>query len=775
MSSASLNLDYGKGKAKWFRISGAIIHNDLAGLISFDAQRHYSSGNIWARRALRFSDAVGCGLPGFPQFSTASFRIIHDGSRRSISNETLVNDKINQEVTTQLGKKSSSFHAIKNRKGVIRKRLRERRKTRKQVAVMDSASKLEIIERTQNEWENFFDQVIGPQAMLTRIKELTTRLEGMVAKYREETESEQIDEGEKKPTKNADTRKTDDDPFFLPLKTVFLNMLYSTGPSNRIQVQVLEYLLSTNLPVRPKKKSLTAAPSESDEQNPEMNVSINDKYVEIIQTARDHLVRTNCYWNKFHKETSLSLSLDESSAEMQDKIKLHTSKSEEMLREESEELLSSLRQSLPSLYVKALMALFKSYGKSGNSRENDHDALNNSDEPMIVDDLKTKNTESTPFPRGFLAGNLKKIIGTHLHLVAEELADFFYICSGRIDISISDDAASQSDSFVVTDRSVVLSQRKWESARKQFAETMASVQGVILESHVSTNENEVDPYESVDKIHVEEECPEVAESDIASNIATSASKKKTAKSVARDKRKFHAKFEATVLFEETSAGLESLKNMVFIDNLPIDITELDIKELYSRCGKVNAISIYNQRLDLDPGPLGKVELAKRRKERFGRIVSSRRQWQRPRTPVYALLSFGDEESCDRSLIDSLRIFGMLVRKHDVRSIRPDNMKSLYLYDIPAEINGRELEKRLLEQFAPNITVGISVGQNAMQIARSCEIIFPSFEVAFQARRKLADWDFLSTCADGDKPRCSIHWFRSTTDEELWWTRKIGFE
>ena len=217
---------------------------------------------------------------------------------------------------------------------------------------------------------------------------------------------------------------------------------------------------------------------------------------------------------------------------------------------------------------------------------------------------------------------------------------------------------------------------------------------------------------------------------------------------------------------------------VFLENLPIDMTELRLTELYSRCGDIASVQIFNQRPDLDPGPLSALQIRERRRQHVRSISMRRkRRWNPPRSPVYGLITFENEQGYGRCINDTLRIFGMLVEKHPVRSIKASDMKKLFIESIPVgELTSADFETMLCHVLQPNISLnsdfaGMSSSSHQRRKSiHSCEIKFPSFEIAFQCYHKLMlDLDLIRNVDD-----CAVQWMRTPRDAELWWTRKRGF-
>ena len=204
----------------------------------------------------------------------------------------------------------------------------------------------------------------------------------------------------------------------------------------------------------------------------------------------------------------------------------------------------------------------------------------------------------------------------------------------------------------------------------------------------------------------------------------------------------------------TESDLE--QRLVFVNNLPIDTTEEEIDQIYSRCGALDSIKLFNLRPDLDPGPLTKSQLAERRrnsrmKNKFSNGLMSLQQ--RPRTPVYGMLTFKDAEGFKTATGPELSIFGCVIRRHPVMSIKPQDMSTLYLENIPQNLYSMDVEYKLarcLHRHQVYVMldgmkgVGKDVENNNQDYSEpsSCEIKFEDFHTAMQA------YNWIRAGADG---------------------------
>ena len=229
--------------------------------------------------------------------------------------------------------------------------------------------------------------------------------------------------------------------------------------------------------------------------------------------------------------------------------------------------------------------------------------------------------------------------------------------------------------------------------------------------------------------------------------------------------------------------------LVIVDNLPIDMSEFRLREAYSRCGEIENIAIFHSRPDLDPGRRA-TDAAK--KIRNPSSSSRRQKWTRPRTPLYAMILYKDASSAQKASCDPLRLFGMVLDQHLMRSHRASDMTTLYLEDVPWSIQTMEYELgKLLEasdlyvcldDSAQHLNLNTKAGrfgknknnQNRSQELLSYTIRFPSFEAAYWSYWKLSrELSLLQeTKTQLDSP--GLHWMDTPKDSHLYWTRKLNF-
>jgi hypothetical protein len=243
---------------------------------------------------------------------------------------------------------------------------------------------------------------------------------------------------------------------------------------------------------------------------------------------------------------------------------------------------------------------------------------------------------------------------------------------------------------------------------------------------------------------------------------------------------------------KTEAENPSEDRLVFINNLPIDVSEEEIEEIYSRCGPLDSIQLFNLRPDLDPGPITNKQLRERRRDKKLRNNNSQ-SLQRPRTPVYGILRFQTDEGYRVATSQELCIFGCVIRRHPVLSIRPRDMDTLYVEKIPTDLYSVDLEHKLVQLLQPHhIHIALDgmkgPGLNGREInvnghhqeyskPSSCQVKFPNFETASQAYRwishgltpKIGD-----VRSDENNKPFEVHWFRTPSNSMGYWTRDLSF-
>jgi len=321
--------------------------------------------------------------------------------------------------------------------------------------------------------------------------------------------------------------------------------------------------------------------------------------------------------------------------------------------------------------------------------------------------------------------------------------------------------------------------------KAKFVDTLKDLQKLTLAEKAAVEKDS-----SLKEVHVDrDDGSEGSEEEGVKNIDemfSQANKPKKPKKK-RSQRRYNFVFEALPMFVNTTAVPKAQENparpttadlhatdvadrVVFVDNLPIDITVEELDRLYRRFGALASVRIFNQRIDLDPGPLNKSDKAARLKKQIKATSLENTKWQRPCSPVYAQVTYTDEKGCQEALDDSLRIFGMIIQRHPARSIRSSDMTQLYIEDIPNGYTYVDIEYELSRLLDPDLYILLGGGQNNRAEVGGCEIRFSSFQWASHAFQKL---ETLNVVQDEEND-CRVNWLKTPDMASKWWTRKIGF-
>jgi hypothetical protein len=470
----------------------------------------------------------------------------------------------------------------------------------------------------------------------------------------------------------------------------------------------------------------------------------------------------------------------------------HRKQTEKMLQRDARAFAKVLEERLPNHKYFMFVQVFNRYVDGDvYQREDDED------------------NDSTKRKLGlrYLFNSVEKTLGGHIHLVAPDMSRFFYF-DGLEDASGKDDSdpseghhvgiiEERTSSLAYKEQKVIEAEKGWEKSRQLFVNKM-----LALYRREDSFDGDEYSSESMDE-EDEEIMADLVTAGLQMQENTRAEETTADSSKQPTKAKTQLKPQVHLIFDAVAVNryLESEKEYpvhsdttVFIDNLPIDITETEVMDLYSRCGTLEHVEIFNKRPDLDPGPFTASKLRlmaqKMRKQRASRshvqqqhgdVVTSK--WARPRTPVYGMLSFANEAAAQEAGQDSLRIFGMIVRGHSVRSIRAKEMTRLYIDNLGGSqddddsrppISAMDIEYSLSQLLNPDLYVSLDISSSSHKNSRrvfptSCEVMFPSFEVACDAFERLrADLDLVK-----DDELCTINWIRTPLDAEKYWTRERG--
>ncbi|KAL3906009.1 MAG: hypothetical protein SGILL_009450 [Bacillariaceae sp.] len=218
--------------------------------------------------------------------------------------------------------------------------------------------------------------------------------------------------------------------------------------------------------------------------------------------------------------------------------------------------------------------------------------------------------------------------------------------------------------------------------------------------------------------------------------------------------------------------------MIFIDNLPIDIGRDRLWKAYARVGEIEALEICHYRPELDPG---RKSIDDRKKIRSPSSSTRRQRWRQPRTPLYGMILYKEPEAAAKAVVDPLRIFGMVLDKHLMRSHRPSDMTRLYLEDVDPSHDITAIEYELSRILHPDLYVCLDVSAHRRPkrvfgrhvVGLSCIIQLPSFEAAYWAYQKLhLESDFFRQDDEGSS--CALHWMETPADAMMYWTRQLNF-
>mmetsp|Transcript_14891 Transcript_14891/g.34467 ORF Transcript_14891/g.34467 Transcript_14891/m.34467 type:complete len:269 (-) Transcript_14891:256-1062(-) len=243
------------------------------------------------------------------------------------------------------------------------------------------------------------------------------------------------------------------------------------------------------------------------------------------------------------------------------------------------------------------------------------------------------------------------------------------------------------------------------------------------------------------------------------------------------------------VFDNDSFPLDPpVERLVVVDNLPIDINERRLREAYGRCGAIEAVQIFHSRPDLDPG---RRSTDSTKKIRSPSSSTRRQKWSRPRTPLYGMVLYKDAKSARSAACDPLRIFGMVLDHHLMRSHRASDMTTLYLEDVPSSlhsVSSMEFElSRLLRPADLYLCLDDSghkhlrkKGGGKKSHPLSYTIKFPSFEAAYWSYWKLSlELQMLHEESEASSSHAAVsgpalHWMETPKDAQLYWTRKLNF-
>ena len=459
----------------------------------------------------------------------------------------------------------------------------------------------------------------------------------------------------------------------------------------------------------------------------------SDEMVAVLMKARELVLFHKYRWSR--REDAFSRTNDSLEEEdvLQQRRRTHREKSPEVLRQEAEQFLHELANTLPLEYLNSWISNLQIMLDSKQSS------------------IKLKSVFAV----------VCKSVELHLHLVAYPIAEFFYFKISPVESG---------------DKRFIKSLDRWNTIRERFADSLLEFKNALEAKKKQT----------------------IAQAEEASvEVDLSLKHPLDSKEAQRPKvRRCHV-FLDTMPLGVSTISIPNIENMIVVDNLPVDITEMELFELYSRCGAIESLKIFNYRPDLDPGPLNPKQLNERKKrQRMSRHKQPNGRWMNPRTPVYGLITFSSHEAYQNAIDSHLRIFGMVVRKHAIRSLFCSNVTTLYVENIPRGISATDLEYELSKTLKEeNIYLWLNRQPHGVSDVTSCEIKFQSFEIAFgcfdrvritverlvdgvaehRVNNEQTGDGAQAVIEDDGVSRLAVNFLRTPYDAHMYWTRQKGFE
>ena len=505
--------------------------------------------------------------------------------------------------------------------------------------------------------------------------------------------------------------------------------------------------------------------------------------------------------------------------------RLHFAKEKKEIHEEAKKLALHLRTHLPPLYFQKLLGTLEKYAVASLQVQDD------GDDEESKNELETKPTtrkKTTPRQQQTVITQLytKAIHGsvhTHIPWIAPELLDFLYLTTATTpsgdNVVVGCPERMPAEQILSTDTKIQAQHDAWKDAQDEFVQAFQTIQALLVAEHdLNSHQDEVDSKANND----EDSQNECFDENVLSEESVMASFQEASEGPEGDTEKGQSKrtaillqqrkyiaFEAIAVHELGLANIvmdpqpphlyrpnitpdnvdlkgsgikdESEKRvetptpadrLVFVDNLPIDISENSLMTAYSRCGDIDDIKIYHRREDLDPG-----RRSDDAKKKIRRPTSaSRRSWERPRTPLYATILYRDSAGARKATLDPLRIFGMVVDHHLIRSHRASDMRSLYIEDMPPKLDVSAIEYELSQILYPKLYVCLDIERRRQKRrTRQADAViqFPDFESAYWAHTRLIE-ELNRLSNDDEDMHTAVHWMPTPRDAMLYWTRQLNF-
>ncbi|KAL3811709.1 hypothetical protein ACHAXA_004075 [Cyclostephanos tholiformis] len=565
-----------------------------------------------------------------------------------------------------------------------------------------------------------------------------------------------------------------------------------------------------------------------------------DEDLDALMDARDvRVYRHPIRWTTRKKPESNIIGYEERIRER------HRGKDNGRLLSEAEDLLEALASSLPPTHFDKLMGRLGAFARlddgaigptsSSSSRDRDVDVSGG----WYVDNDGSSSGLAAPLPElspssaaanadykkhGIpnLAKFLKECSDSHSHLVAPALAKFFYVDVGDGKEVVAADLAVVGPGGAMAEQRVLgkkhrrlntMTEKKYDKARDEFVKKMMGLQHEFaswdgcparVDEKFPENTKKVANERSgvrtgLENVEYDDNGDDVS-SDLLVKEFLKTQEPYSAESRKEQREEVKGTLEELRLIGQqndelraenkmkgrgrprTETNVLSEDRLIFINNLPIDVSEEEIDEIYSRCGPLDSIQLFNLRPDLDPGPMTNKQQRERRLNKKLRNKNSFAKEEsphhRPRSPVYGILRFLTDEGYRIATSQELCIFGCVIRRHPVLSIKPHDMDTLYLENIPTDMHSIDLENKLARSLRPHrvhiMLDGLKgVGRNVNQEyskPSSCQVKFSDFHTALQAYRWISDGMIL----DENNASIAVHWFRTPSNSIDYWTRNLGF-
>lgn len=385
------------------------------------------------------------------------------------------------------------------------------------------------------------------------------------------------------------------------------------------------------------------------------------KDIAILKQAREISMEMNLFWSsKSRKKGSKNTVENESTSAY---VRIHSTKSSKQLHEEAEDIANLLADRLPASLHKNLFMFLNKYA---------------SEEGEIM--------KKNYLPK------IKQIAKLHTHLFAVELAEFLYVQQIPYNATTTDQHSSQN----CTDDNIQHAWKEWNTKRESSTQVFLIAQKMLVDHY-----NSISFIKEKEQQNLSEESRNLLES---SNIKGGGNKKEnpfhemaitidmlenfnpttatktnnaedddnTSNLLPAQSLKKHFSYDVYAT-QNTKPSPSSNPNIIFIDNLPYDIEQHELYEIYSRCGSINSIQLYN------PNNNTIVNNLEQEKQQNKYTVATN---PNP-TNICASIEYVDEIGYNTAMDPHLTIFGIVVRKHVLRSIPCAKMKKIYIFNIPS--------------------------------------------------------------------------------------------